>query len=771
MPRPVEPLSASLHYLAAILDMRVLLLLLSFSLLLFPGFMLPGADTLDRAAFSLGAAFRKKHVETRDYVRVDVPAEEMQHFLHDPAGSTLLLPFLGQLQQAYTKGVAVVLHEPLWGDYRSVEQLLAAVRGVTSISQQDLHAAVSAISANMRIYQSILASDRLLLAISRVPEHRVPDYPGLASVSDGMRQAFHRMPEVGKAGVSSIPLVTGAGSLQAPLFLQGQNNLGADARLKLFSLQQGVRHTDWIAGQGIRVGEHIVRTSANAVVYPVFSSSTGPYLPVVEHYRLSGSAGQEIRRIFHEKTVVIAAENDPAADDLLYGVISLSSGDYAIAPGWLLLARLLVTVLLMLFFLLMPHFRFRVNAMVLLLAVVSLLLAQQVLLLSYREWMPAGQFLILLLAGFVLMQLWCIRKGSVVPLANAKPVNEIRRERLDVTGRGNGKRAIFDRFFSGKKNARALVRRPRDEMDTLMDTAGIEATAHLQDVAVTSPRIQQRPRSHLGRYQIQRELGRGAMGVVYLGFDPKISRQVAIKTLHFDQFEPTELPAVKERFFREAEAAGRLRNHNNIVTIYDVGEEPSLAYIAMDYVDGNSLAAHVRKGQLLDVEMVYWIMAQVADAVDYANAQGIVHRDIKPSNILFDATTNEVKVADFGIARIMDGSATRTKTGDILGSPLYMSPEQLKGEAVKGCSDIFSLGVTLYQLLTGELPFKGDTLANLSYQIVQCKFRPVDELRSGLPDSARKITAKAMQKNPENRYANAGEMADALQRALEKEFR
>ena len=182
------------------------------------------------------------------------------------------------------------------------------------------------------------------------------------------------------------------------------------------------------------------------------------------------------------------------------------------------------------------------------------------------------------------------------------------------------------------------------------------------------------------------------------------------------------------------------------------------------------MAAYIRKGQLLDVELVYYIMALVTDAVNEANSHGIIHRDIKPSNILYDSKTNEVKVADFGIARILDGSATRTKTGELVGSPLYMSPEQIKGEIVGRQSDIFSMGVTFYQLLTGELPFKGDNLANLSYQIVQCKFRPVDEVRPGLPDSARRIIAKALQKNPESRYESAAEMHDAFQRAYSRDF-
>lgn len=182
------------------------------------------------------------------------------------------------------------------------------------------------------------------------------------------------------------------------------------------------------------------------------------------------------------------------------------------------------------------------------------------------------------------------------------------------------------------------------------------------------------------------------------------------------------------------------------------------------------MAAYIHKGRLLDVQQVYYIMAMVALAVDEANAQDIIHRDIKPSNILCDSEIKTVKVADFGIARIMDGSATRTQAGELIGSPLYMSPEQIKGEHITKQSDIFSLGVTFYQLLTGELPFKGDSLANLSYQIVQCKFKPVDEVRPGLPSSARKIIAKALQKNPESRYKKAADMYDDLYNAYSRDF-
>ncbi|MDY6919387.1 MAG: serine/threonine-protein kinase [Pseudomonadota bacterium] len=270
----------------------------------------------------------------------------------------------------------------------------------------------------------------------------------------------------------------------------------------------------------------------------------------------------------------------------------------------------------------------------------------------------------------------------------------------------------------------------------------------------------------LGRYQIERELGRGAMGVVYLGLDPKIARRVAIKTLSYREFDTADLNLIKERFFREAEAAGRL-SHPHIVTVYDLGEEADLAFIAMDYVEGRSLDHCVSQASLLPLEQVFEVVAAVADALDYAHRQQVVHRDIKPGNIIYDQASGQVKVADFGIARIVDDS--KTKTGDMLGSPVYMSPEQLKGEKVTGASDIYSLGVTFYQLLTATLPFTGDSIANLAYQILNKKYVSVRERRPELSAAVVRVVNKALQKDAAKRYASAGEMAQAVRGLLARE--
>jgi len=268
----------------------------------------------------------------------------------------------------------------------------------------------------------------------------------------------------------------------------------------------------------------------------------------------------------------------------------------------------------------------------------------------------------------------------------------------------------------------------------------------------------------LGRFEVEKELGKGAMGVVYQGKDPKIGRVVAIKTLALAQeFEGDELVEVKERFFREAQTAGRLA-HPNIVTIYDTGEEHDLAYIAMEFLKGRDLTACTRPDALLPLKTVMSIGARVAEALAYAHQNNVVHRDVKPANIMYEPTTDNVKVTDFGIARITDSS--RTKTGMVLGTPSYMSPEQLSGQKIDGKSDLFSLGVMLYQLSCGQLPFKGDSMAQLMFRIANEPPTDIRTIRPDVPACLVSILDNALAKQPELRYQTGDQMAQAIRACM-----
>ncbi len=265
----------------------------------------------------------------------------------------------------------------------------------------------------------------------------------------------------------------------------------------------------------------------------------------------------------------------------------------------------------------------------------------------------------------------------------------------------------------------------------------------------------------LGRYQLEREIGRGAMGVVYLGRDTAINRLVAIKAIPLaSEFSDSELAEARTRFFREAETAGRL-NHPNIVTIYDVGEERGLAYIAMEYLKGRHLSEYATSSTLMEPRKVIDLMARTAQALGFAHKQQVVHRDIKPANIMYDPSTDVLKITDFGIARLTGAGSTRT--GIVLGTPSFMSPEQLEGRTVTGHSDLFSLGVSLFQLLTGQLPFVADSMTALMQQIAEAPHPPLRAFRPDLPACVENVIDRALAKNPDARFDSGAQMAAALE--------
>jgi serine/threonine-protein kinase len=268
----------------------------------------------------------------------------------------------------------------------------------------------------------------------------------------------------------------------------------------------------------------------------------------------------------------------------------------------------------------------------------------------------------------------------------------------------------------------------------------------------------------LGRYEITKKLGKGAVGIVYLGRDPKINRTVAIKTLRFEEgIQEAALKELKDRFFREAQAAGNL-SHPNIVKIYDAGEEQDIAYMAMELLKGEDLKKWASKDNLLPMEKVFDYMATSAEALDYAHRNGVIHRDIKPANIML-LEDGALRVADFGIARIQTSS--KTATGTVLGTPYYMSPEQIAGKKVDGRADLFSLGVTMYELLTGERPWKGgEAVGTLFFQISSDPYPDPLLIRPDLPKELAPIIDKALKKNPDERYQTGGEMASDIRRLL-----
>ena len=277
----------------------------------------------------------------------------------------------------------------------------------------------------------------------------------------------------------------------------------------------------------------------------------------------------------------------------------------------------------------------------------------------------------------------------------------------------------------------------------------------MADRGVAGPKI-----AKLGRYEVVSELGKGAMGIVYLAKDPVIGRLVAIKTIRSSGGDEEDTQEFRERFVREAQTAGIL-SHPNIVTIHDIGEdaETQTSFIAMEYIEGKNLKMLLGEKTKFPFEQISEMIAEIAEALDYAHRKGIIHRDVKPANVII-TTDGKVKITDFGIAKI--ASSNLTTTGQFLGTPNYMSPEQVSGAPVDGRSDLFSLGVVLYELLTSRKPFQGDNLTAISYKIVHEDFTPPADLSPDVPTEFNEIVARAMAKDPWNRYQRGKDLALAL---------
>lgn len=265
-------------------------------------------------------------------------------------------------------------------------------------------------------------------------------------------------------------------------------------------------------------------------------------------------------------------------------------------------------------------------------------------------------------------------------------------------------------------------------------------------------------------FELGAEIGRGAMAVVYKATQRSTGRQVAVKRLSLSrEFSAEDLVDVRERFMREARAAGALE-HPDILQVVDAGQDGGDAWIALEYVLGRDLSLFTKAGQLLPVREVVQLGVRLARALHYAHSRGVIHRDIKPANVMLDRVNGRLKLMDFGIARVGDGS--RTRTGLVLGTPSFMSPEQLAGLTVDGRSDLYSLAVLLYQLLTGTLPHQGDSMARLMQQIATEPAPDVRTHRPGLPESLALVLAVALEKRPELRYASGEQMARDLEAVL-----
>ena len=610
---------------------------------------------------------------------------------------------------------------------------------------------------------------------------------------------------------------------QVPLVLS-HDNVGVPA-LALLAAQRvlhlSAEDISWRGGSsspGLLLGSLAVGVDAGAVMRPVFGASL-PRLAAADVV-----ANKVPPAALRDKTVVVGMTAGPqaavwtvpggsslhASDVVAQTLVGLRVARSVTAPNWAHTLAWGAVVAMALVVVALPGLRTRV-AWGIALGLATLLLAMQ------WWWLQRALHMVPLMAaaavvlwGQMLCSVWAAlpkRTPGEVPQGSA---DAERMMALALHGRGELLQAFerfkllptsdalkenlyhlgkdFERkkdFALAKKVFKHLVHRDAEYKDAraryrhakthLLAQAGISpghgagssfgegASSLPASVQETLPR--QKASGAFAHYELKHELGKGAMGVVYQGRDLRSGRMVAIKTLALHQeFEGAALVDARERFFKEAEAAGRLE-HPNIVTIDGSGEAQGLAYIAMEFVAGTDLTAFTQPPHLLPVAQVLAIGARVASALDYAHAHHVVHRDVKPANIMWDPATDTVKVMDFGVARITD--ASKTRTGIVLGTPSFMSPEQLCGAKVDGRTDLYALGVTLFQLLTGALPLRAESMPELMHKIVHVPAPDVRTLRPDLPEAVATLVAKALNKRPEDRYQTGAQLAQALTHAMD----
>ncbi|MEJ2093754.1 MAG: serine/threonine-protein kinase [Gammaproteobacteria bacterium] len=567
-------------------------------------------------------------------------------------------------------------------------------------------------------------------------------------------------------------------------------------------------------GRAVHLGKLSILTDPISRMYPLFykGSNQREAFPVDSFFDVySGKVPVEN---YKDRIVLIGAtafgvgtsfptpvsENMSPVLVLAHTVASILNQDFFVVPDWAEMATLGAFLLVALYLIVvLPRLSAGVAAVLSVILLALLIGVNQYLLITEGMWVElmlpsallVGGYLLLITKRFLVTERGMIRSEEKSAESNRMlglqfqqqgqldmalekfrqcPLDDDMMEPLYNLGLDFERKRQFNKAASVYEYMTRHDSKFRDIQDrikrshTLQDTlviGGSPASANVATLVLDGDSVS---KPMLGRYEVEKELGKGAMGIVYQGRDPKINRVVAIKTMALSQeFEADELDEVKKRFFREAETAGRL-THPNIVTIYDAGEELDLAYIAMEFLKGKDLTEYSKPHRLLPPLKAMDMIAQCADALGYAHSQNVVHRDVKPANIMYDSETDKLKITDFGIARITDSS--RTKTGVILGTPSFMSPEQLAGKKIDGRSDLFSLTVMLYQLLCGQLPFKGDSMATLMYSIANEQHPDILRIRSELNPCVAAIINKGLQKQVEARYQKGEQMAADLRNCM-----
>lgn len=769
--------------LSSVFNLRALVVLAGLLLIVVPD-LSRQFQWLDRQLFSLGAHLHSVPTPSLSVALVELPAEEVEFLTQDPGRAERTLQLLDRVTGSPKVTVGLLLPEPLAKLPVGLEQLLWDGEGALPVLTALREESEGNGDAELGLPHYLDVSRELLVF------HEHPKVVQLATPPAQYTAVILQA----SAASDSIPwpypslMQTAAVTDHAPALLYGSSN---DPRpsflLELYARFAAVQELVWHEHSSIQVGSSVFPVSADARFIPYPHENRGRVF----------SLEQALAERLPSNLILLGAEDSTALHHTANALRSLDAETYYHTPFWFLSVQALLVLIIAAYLLfLLPRLSYSSGVLATSLMILILIVSQLGSQITQWKWLPMGLPMQFLVLGHLLMLIWKHGKDKTLQLQAAAhgaryqlglqlfrdgrsddallAIKECLNSEAvlslmyDIAAQQERKRlyneaiktyvAIVKRqpgFRDAEQKVEKLMAFSSGSLSTLGSDSEIAKTLIISESSISKP--------VLGRYEVERELGRGAMGVVYLGRDPKISRQVAIKTLSYGQLDPRELEEFKQRFFREAEAAGRL-SHPNIVTVYDVGEEHDLAFIAMDYVRGQPLSAFANEANLLPPGTVVKAIIEVADALEYAHNKQIIHRDIKPANIMYEPNTQHVKVTDFGVARIVDSA--KTSTGDILGSPLYMAPEQLKGGKVLPATDVYSLGVSLFQLLTGKLPFEGENLASLTYNIIHNKPPGIRELRPELPAGVTRVINRALHKDADKRYASAASFAEALRKLL-----
>jgi len=591
------------------------------------------------------------------------------------------------------------------------------------------------------------------------------------------------------------------------LIVQHNNNFFPSFSLLLAARSQGIPVSSIrITDSGIKLGKRAIKTNPQKQFYPAFLPQNTPQISFKQYSFYDVLNGDISLKNFRNKTVIIGLTNATdsnkyaTATDNMYPpfisaniINSLVDQNYFTKPDWTNTFELVIFISVLLYlFIVTPHFSTIITTLISLFYATILIALNQYFLIVEHIWFQTITATFVLIFGHALyafyhylsagkrkfiaesaasvrMLVTTLQSQGQIDMAMDK-LRSIPSIDTSVLSLAYG---IAQDYESKRQFGKALSvydfilhhnKKFRDTAERKKRAEKVDSAVILHSNSIITNVVDTMPK--LGHYEVEKEIGRGAMGIVYKGHDSKIERTVAIKTLTLsEEYGGDDLKDVTKRFFKEAQVAGKL-NHPNIVTVYDAGQEHDLTWMAMEYLDGHDLTHYIEGKKKPKVDWVLDIIWHVAGALDYAHDAGIVHRDVKPANIMYMSEDDTVKIMDFGIARVTDSSTT--KTGTTLGTPSYMSPEQISGEKVKGSSDFFSLGVTMYELLTTELPFQGDSLPAMIYQITTKRHKNITQLRKKLPSCVKTIVDKMLQKDIKKRYPDGASIQEAIERCMKK---